>query len=362
MNFLVKTIQECLFYGNYEVCISCSLFKLNRYGETYRDFYKYVNDFKKWINKIPKKSYVRMYVDESVLNDENFIKLFNKRYENLEIVLFEFEEFRITKKDQNNPSFEGVDIIEGTHDGTFGTIVRFLPLYNLPKLPSNVKYIWISDIDLPYNIFSYDNILDLKKYKADISFFSSACNNREWFPPEVKYPIGAGKIIVSRNVKFDIEDFYNFLNDVVKGKYESVKNKIMESRRKVNYHFAPAKYFTYGFDELFVNTYLYHTITEYKYLVYYEISLDNYKYIKEFPNYQEYSRLKESMWRNPDLNTYKNKLKLKYYNDKYYSIIKEVKVNDERLKLCRKEYTKYSNKIVKNPNTNWGLTTLIIKE
>ena len=107
--------------------------------------------------------------------------------------------------------FKDVEIFEGSHDGTFGTITRFLPFYNLPEVSKNIKWIWISDIDLPSYIFSYENIKDLKTNKAKVSFFSAACNNREWFPDTVRYPISAGKTIVSTDVKFNISDLEIFL-------------------------------------------------------------------------------------------------------------------------------------------------------
>ena len=128
MKYSLKTIKECDI-SSYEICISCSFFKMNN---AYRKTTKYLEYFNKWFPIIPKSSYVRMYVDESILEDKDFIKLFNKNYKKLEIVFFEFEDFK-----------NGV-----YHDGTFGSIIRFLPLFNKPALPKNIKYIWINTFHL----------------------------------------------------------------------------------------------------------------------------------------------------------------------------------------------------------------------
>ncbi len=359
MEFNLKIIKS-IDTSKYEVLISVSLFKLNIYGSSYRNFSKYCKDFMNWLPLISKSFYVRAYIDESVLTDESFLKIWDKNYKNLEIVLYEFKDFKITQSDKENPIFKDVAIFEGTHDGTFGAITRFLPFYNLPEVPKNIKWLWISDIDLPSYIFSYENIKDLKNNKAKVSFFSAACNNREWFPDTVRYPISAGKTIVSTDTKFNISDLEIFLSDVLKGKYDDIKNNIMEKRAKVQYHYAPAKHFTYGFDELYVNLYLHKVLTSVKYIVYYEISLDSFKRKVNLPYIKEYEKLRDLIWRDPKMNTKQNKLKLLKYTDEMYKEIKKLDLEDYRLKICVKDYKKYHKKIDLNLNTNWGLSTMII--
>jgi len=348
INYSITKIQRCKEYKNYDVCISCSLFKLNsKVEKKYRDFSKYVKDFEtKMIPNIPKSAYIRMYVDESVLIDKDFMRLFDKHYENLEIILFEFKDFLNE---------------DGTHDGTFGTIARLLSLYNLPEIHKNVKYVWISDIDLPSYIFSYDNIKDLKKYKAQVSYYSLACNNREWFPLTVKYPIGAGKIIVDRNVKFEIKDLERFLNDLLNNKYQSLKEKIIIKRKESYSHYIPAKYFTYGFDELFINTYFVKYFESIKQLIYLNLSLENFKKEFKYLDFSKIKKLENQIWKNKNYNTKENRLLLLNFNDEIYDLIKTQKINDFRLQMCLKDFENFHTKINLDLNTNWGLTSLIIE-
>jgi hypothetical protein len=359
MDYSLKPIKS-IDTSHYEVMLSCSLFKLNTIKGSYRTFYKYCNDFLRWIDSIPKIFYVRMYIDESVLTDESFIEILNRKIKNLEIILFEFKNFKITEKDKINPIFKNAEIFEGTHDGTFGTMARVLSLYNLPEVPSNIKWIWITDIDIPKYIFSYDNVLDLEKNKAKVSFYSKACNNREWFPDTSRYPISAGKTIVSSKIKFDISILETFLNDLLDNKYKDINEKISSKRKELKQHYAPAKYFTYGFDELFLNMYLYDYLTSFKYIVYYEISLLNFKNEETLPYIEKIKKLEQLMWKNPNMNIKKNKLTLLKYNNKIYNLIKNKKTDNYRLDLCVKDYGLYRNNIETDLKNHWGLTSKII--
>lgn len=363
MEYSLKIIKEISRIEGYEIMLVCSLFKLNTVKGSYREFSKYCRDFLNWIYTIPKNFCVRMYIDESILNDEDFINIWNRNIKHLEIVLFEFKDFKLTKKDTSNPIFKNVEFNEGSHDGTFGSIARFLALYKIPDIPENIKWVWITDIDLPTYIFNYESILDLKRSKSKISFYSKACNDREWFPKSVRYPISAGKTIVSSDIKFDIRILETFLNDVLNGKYKHINESIMKSREILKQHYAPAKYFTYGFDELFLNEYLYNFITSFKYIVYYEISIVPFKNEKTLPYIQKHKKLESLIWKNKNMNISKNKLKLLEYNDSIYEIIEKYGNKDKksyRLNLCLKDYKLYRENIELNTRNNWGLTSKII--
>lgn len=83
MHYYLETSREIsLEKVNYDTCISVCLFKMR---DKYREFKKYIEPIFRWIKSIPKNSYVRLYVDASVLEDESFIKLLNSNVKNLEI-------------------------------------------------------------------------------------------------------------------------------------------------------------------------------------------------------------------------------------------------------------------------------------
>jgi hypothetical protein len=342
----------------YDVMICCSLFKMK---DSYRDFSKYVKNFLSWIYKVPKTACVRLYVDESVLTDESFKILFDKNIPHLEIIFYQFDDFKVFDSEDS----EGSDGIKNSvyHDGTFGSIVRFLAFYNKPSIPDTIKYIWVSDVDLPAYTFDYDNITRMKRMKADISFYSKACNNNEWFPDSSENPINAGKVIISRKVKPNFKDFENYLSDVLNNKYEELKQRIMKNREG-RQHYSPAKFFTYGFDELFLNTYFVKVVKKYNHLIYYEITLDTFRKYIDDPIFEEYKKIDNEIWNNPlTKNTKENKLKLREINDRIYQKIETVKddIKSKRLKICIKDYDKYRNKISYDKSV-WGLTTIIFEK
>ena len=162
MNYNLTTIQEC-DVDKYEIMISASLFKMI---DSYKDFEKeYLNKFLKWFEVVPKESYVRLYVDGSVLQEPSFVSILDKQHKNLEIIFYEFKDFI---RDDINDLY---------HDGTFGTIVRFLPLYSKFR-PRNIKYVWISDLDMPVTIFNYKYINIMQKNNIKVTFYSKGCYDK----------------------------------------------------------------------------------------------------------------------------------------------------------------------------------------
>lgn len=341
MDYYLKIIKPLSNLDNtkkYEACISTCLFKMQN---EYRDFSKYVNPIFEWIKYIPKSSYVRLYVDASVLEDKNFLRLLDFNLNNLEIILYEFKDFLIESNKK-----------EYYHDGTFGSIIRFLSLYNKPELPKTVKYVWIADVDMLPNYFNIDYIEELKKNNSDVLYSSMACYLREWVLNDVHYPIIANKFITniqSQNIQYDIKDFEKYLSDVLKGKYDEIKNSILKRKSKSN-----IKYFPYGFDELFANIYLYKTIQPYKKIIYYNISLKPFKNYVSNVNIKtildtSYS-LESKLYYNDSLNdsSFKkisNKI-IKLQRQAYYQILKQKhSIISYRLNLTLEDFEKYNKNI-----------------
>lgn len=342
MNYHLRTIKSIQIKPTQNVCISCSLFTMFD-TQRYRRFEKYVNNFETWLRRLHKTFYVRLYVDASVLDNPHFERLFIRNYDNLEIILYEF------------PDFLAEDKIH--HDGTFGTIVRFLPLYNDPPLPKSVEYIWVSDVDMPQHIFSYQNITDLKRKNAVISTYAFACYTKAWVPKDIEFPSGAGKIITSRKVRYPKKDFVEFLSNILNGKYVKIKEEIIENAttRKTE----GVKYFPYGFDELFVNLYLEKIFNEYRRIIYYSISLERFRsYIPKALS-DKVLELGTNTWRREA--TPKQKEELLKVNDEIYKIIKNIPLENNRLKICRAQFEKYHDRVMIRSAPSWNLTAFLIE-
>lgn len=384
MDYYLKTIKSLKDYTKYDTCISTCLFMVRF---PYNEFSYYVHKFKKWMNKVPFSAYIRIYVDASVLEEKSFLDLYDDEKSKIEIVLYDFKDFAtlspksdflvssVPTNDDGATTVSSTDMIYH-HDGTFGTMSRFLVLYDKPELPKNIKYIWVTDTDMPPYIFSYDNILDLKKYKAQVSYYSKACYDREWIPSNVHHSIGAGKIISSTKAKYDFASFEKFLFDVHNNKFEEIKNRIIERRKNSKTHrVIDVKYFPYGFDELFANLYLIKDIEKYTYIVYYEISLEHFnnyvqllpeKMYKEYKKSSVYNDLTKAETRVWYSDKHEERLKTKHelvkYNKKMYEYIKDIPLENFRLNLCRNDYIDLKNKVTFDTKTNWGLSSIVVNK
>lgn len=344
--YILKTIKECESYKRYNLCISCSLFRMEY---TYRKFEVYVNNLLSWCLQIPRTlptAYIRLYVDASVLNDPSFIALFDKNIPHLEIVLYEFPDFLKTKGD------------EYFHDGTVGTMARFLVLYNEPKLPKNIEYTWITDVDMPIRIFNYSNIKELKRYNVDVSFISKSCYMYEWKNEKIDFPIMAGKIISKTKCKYSKVYFDKFLSEVLSGKYDKMKQGILSrlSEEKGKSHYMTneqVKYFPYGFDELFTNHYLIKDIEKYKHLIYYDVSFKNANYMYKLINITELQKYESKIWYGQGKREVNHDKLVELLDIAYEDVPDEYKS-----RKCFSEYEKYRSKFSTSPST-WSVMALI---
>lgn len=325
----LQVIQPLNSNKFYETCISVSLFKMNPL-QVYRDFSKYVNKFMDWVNYVPKTAFVRLYVDAPVLQDESFKRVTNKHISHLEIIQFKYAPF------MDN---------DGYHDGTFGSVIRFLPLFD-EKLKA--KYVWISDTDMTKSKFTNFYISEMKRQKAPISYVSSKCYFRDWiFLPD--FPIVNYRLIV--DVKFISKsreqikaNFFEFIRDVLSDKYSDIKNKIISyqvsSGKKTGAEFV--KYFPYGFDELYSNEILLPVLSKYKRLINLDFNFGIFdKFLSE-------SQIKKSL----KIRTifWYNKPTKKYLQDtvKFYTKIADILkpfITDEASKKCLQSFYVHKNKI-----------------
>ena len=340
--FSTQYVQKCKNYTLYNLCISCSLFRMKN---AYRDFSRYTQAFMRWCYRVPRTAYIRLYVDASVLKDKNFENILLKNIPHLEVVLFEFPDF-IANSNEN----------EYFHDGTIGTMGRFLALYNQPSLPRNIQYLWISDVDMPAYVFSFNNIKDIQTYKVDLSYYSKACYIKEWHNPGLENPILAGKIITRTRVKYDIKLLNNFLRDVLHKKYDIMKIEILTRLSQIQGgHYMrneDVEYFPYGFDELFTNHYLIKDIQKHKHLIYYDIVFKELRYMYNIPEFKEMKEYDDNVWRGIDKE--KNYMQL-------LRVSKEISDKIPEKNRCLSEFDKYKNQTIIN-NYVWGLTTLLVRK
>jgi hypothetical protein len=330
--------------GLYDIIISASLFKMKN---SYRDFNIYINDLLKWIKYIPKRSYLRLYVDNTVLSSTLFNTLLDDdKYPDLEIILYECEEFMDS---------------EGYHDGTFGSIIRLIPLFQKPK---NVKYIWVTDLDMPIKVYNYKYIKMMLEKNVKVCYYSKACYNKPW-SQGLEYPIGAGRIIMNSKINLDYKDFTKFLNDVLKNKYKSIYEEIKEKyenpvkglKRKM----SDVKYFPYGFDELFCNLYLLPVFETYKHIIFFDIGLRAFidEKVTKIPNNKEYTGLYFKSWAtNINVKDYK---KLINTTKNIYESVKDAPLDPESyLNACRDDYKKHY-KFIDPKSNEIGIVATVIK-
>jgi hypothetical protein len=319
--------------SNYETCISCSIFKMRT---AYKPFNQYMDAFINWVGGVSKKVMVRLHVDESIIRDESYQTLLDKNFDNLEI--FKYVDERFLEDDNIH------------HDGTFGTMPRFMALFDKElRDVYKIKYFWISDVDLEPQMFDYNFINNMKKANCDVSYASFACYDRPWIPDDVEFPMVIYRVILKSNVKVSKKVFDDFLQDTYEGKYKNVKDEIAEyyskDKPKTDAGLS-AKYFIYGFDEIYANSFLVRELTKYKQLIYYGLSLGRFTRYLEIPDKKKLYAY-EGMARQGKGNLRFNINQLKKIHVELTKFLDKQDLTNlpKRMQICFDEYKKYKNKI-----------------
>lgn len=220
------------------VLLSCSLFKM---AHSYRHFGKYENYLSEIIKHLPAFARLCIYVDMTTayLATEHIIA----SNPNIRIVHYDCPRFHIKS---------------GTfHDGTFGTLMRFLPCFE--PFPPGIKYIWVTDIDLSYKGFTHEVIKRLEAAKADVLYMTSICYAVPW--SKNKYSIMGGRFITQHSFPRSIIE--TFVADLDAGKFateiKQLHDYIRLYRAKKSGSEAISR-FPYGTDEFFTNSHMMHHI------------------------------------------------------------------------------------------------------
>lgn len=225
------------------VLISSSLFKM---AHSYRNFEKYVNYLTDILTHLPPFAQLRIYVDMTTEYLITHPKIASNP--NIEIVKYDCPAFHI-----DSGKF---------HDGTFGTLMRFLPCFE--PFPTGIKYVWITDIDLSYKGFTHEVIKHLERADADILYMTSICYAVPW--SKNKYSIMGGRFITRHSFPRSIIE--NFVTDLDAGKFDIQLSQLHEYirlyRKKKSGSEAISR-FPYGTDEFFTNAQMMHYLkTNYK--------------------------------------------------------------------------------------------------
>lgn len=341
-----KTLKP-LKNGEYDIIISISLFKMK---EAYRKFPEYITSFLNWFPRIPQKTYVRMYVDDSVLEDQDFSKIMNLKDGNLEIVQYYCKEFFI-EEHKSKKKVENMSFPKGYHDGTFGTIIRMIPLF---EKPPGIKYIWVSDTDMASKVFSNKFIKVMKEKNVKVFYYSKSCYYKPW-SKNIHYPVIANRIIMNSKIELNKGNITRFLNDILKGKYQDTFDSIKKHYESTFRSFEKTKFFPYGFDELFTNKYLYPVFKQYKRIITFEIGFPK-EFLKE--NIIEIKdKAKKREFASAYFKSWAYKLKQTEYNflvktmNEIFLQSKQVDLENiaperaEQLKICIKDFEEHKDKI-----------------
>jgi hypothetical protein len=204
---------------------------------------------------------------------------------------------------------------DGEHDGTYGSLMRFIPLFE-----KKYETVYISDIDMKYYelkmIKYYYDIYEKKKCMSMI--FKYFIYNKPWINKKIKINMLAGMFITKQ--KFKIKILENFINKILENKID-LKDFINNPKNK----YKKSK-FPYGIDEYFCNFYLTKEMFKNDIL---KIRIFNIESILN-KNYHEknykYEKLRKEL---------KNKTKEEYHKNKdiqIYELKKKIlnKINDEK--------------------------------
>ena len=202
---------------SYDICLSASLFKM---ADPYRNFTRYVSATLKLLERFPAGFFMRIYTDMATFSHPEFARIAEAPYEYLEIFIYEYPEFIPNKR-------------LGFHDGTFGALMRFLALWDRTLWSDyNIKYIWISDIDISPAFLDTKIITEMEKTRSSFAFYSNACYGAIWVNDNRKFPILAGKDIFGPDVKVSKDKFNKFLRDCLQGKYKWLKKLIEDNYKR----------------------------------------------------------------------------------------------------------------------------------
>ena len=129
------------------------------------------------------------------------------------------------------------------HIGTFGTLVRFLPMFE------DLDTVWISDIDIPSSFLNPDILDDMARNKCQVFYDTMLCHGeRKVYGRE--YTIIAYRMIFK--ITFPKSMFTRYINKLIKNEMPDMINKLNDENTR-----KPPSRVPYGIDEVFMNQSIY---------------------------------------------------------------------------------------------------------
>ena len=221
--------------------INISLFKMKN---SYREFKIYTDGileiFKHYKKYFP-DFILRIYFDDSVIDNKDFIKLYNILDNNKQqLIHYNCQKFKLDKK---------------YHRGIFGMMIRFLPYFDFKNNDTNISLVLDAE---PYSLKKIKNFLEYfsiyinKFIYSDAKFFRhfKICDRSPWAPIHENFILG---YMNASKYKFPLDLLTNFLNNKIyniKNEYPKVYNE------SINYKKNNDNIFFYGVDEFFLSVIL----------------------------------------------------------------------------------------------------------
>jgi hypothetical protein len=203
--------------------LSSSFFTM---ANEYRPVERYIKHLKQFLQYQEKLGFeCRIYTDESGIE---YVLPLAEKY-NVTVIQFDCQPFREGKG----------------HVGTFGTMARFLPMFE------DLDLVWVSDLDIPPNFLDPKLVEFMNKKKLDGVLRTMTCYDRK--PYGRQYTIIADRMLVKP--KFQQSSFTTFLKKLANGELQNWVDALNEGRNKGKHDIFP-----YGMDEVFLNTVIYDSI------------------------------------------------------------------------------------------------------
>jgi hypothetical protein len=185
---------------------------------------------------------IRLFIDNSIYKDDKIMKLL-KRLDKLEIVVY------------NCPMYQ----IGDYHQGLFGTLIRFFPMFNFPN--NDASTIIITDID-SYSFKKYNEIFKILNNKIEKLYLIKLSNASKMFKNKEDYNhiydniildyIKPQEIICLKQIDYNvIIDFLDNLDTNIN--YSYYYNENNKDKNNFQSKFENNGHFIYGIDEYFLN-------------------------------------------------------------------------------------------------------------
>lgn len=243
--------------GEYNV-VSTVIFRLE---DNYKDMSEYYNKSAnltdKFYDYFPKNFYLRIYFDDSIIKKSGN-EIIDNEIDKIWIpLLIKFKKLNFVQLCK----YKHIDFLKNNifHIGLFGTLMRFLPLFDY-KFNKNIKTVLITDIDVSpkYMNFTRGCLNYTLKHKLHFFFRTSFCKaNAGYHQTSVGIVntwlrIMAGTMVLN-DYKFPKQILNDFFNQIHSKNYDENLSKFIKMD-VFNMHLRKAnqdKLFRYGLDEFF---------------------------------------------------------------------------------------------------------------